>query len=364
MANGETILIVDDESSIQLLLTRLLTRLDYICDTADNGLECLKKYKSKNYDLILLDINMPQLNGIDTLIKLKEQNIDVSAIVLSASRDVGNIKIALKAGAYDYIFKPFNFKEIGNTIHRAIERSKLIKENKFYQYQLEQKVVSQAHELVELYTEILEGMVLALDLREHETGYHSYRVTEYALFMARKMNLDNEELSTIARGALLHDIGKIGIPDSILLKKESLTNEEWEIMKRHPELGYNLLKKISSLEESARLVLTPHERFDGNGYPNKISGNNIPVASRIFSIVDALDAMTSNRTYRDAINFEQACNQIIDASGTQFDPEIIKHFVDIPISDWIGIRHNIETSGITFLKNMLYNVNKKAVLNN
>jgi len=361
LAHSNRILIVDDDKSIQSLLYSLLTKLGYKCDCANDGFECIAKTKSVDYDLILLDINMPNLDGLGTIKKLSESGVQSSVVALSASRAIEDVKTMLKSGAYDYLFKPFNLREIENTIKRAIERSRLIRQNRSYQNQLEQKVLHQANELIEMYAETLEGMVLALDMREQETGYHSYRVTEYALTLARKMGLTQDDLSVIVKGALLHDIGKIGIPDSILLKADQLNQDEWDIMKKHPELGYNLLKKINFLEDSAKLVLTHHERYDGKGYPNKISGNEIPIGSRIFSVVDALDAMTSDRSYHRSITFEQALQRIEEAAGSQFDPDVIKCFTTISLDNWREIRTRIEQSGISFLKNMLYNVNKKAV---
>ena len=361
MISNTKILIVDDVKSIRSLLSDILSNLGYLCELAADGNECIEKCKTTKYDLILLDVNMPNLNGLETIELLKAGNIDASILMLSSSKDIDNVKTALKLGAYDYLFKPFQIKDIETAVQRGIERTKLIRENKYYQQQLEKKVIEQTNELMDLYADTLEGMVLALDLREQETGYHSYRVTEYALKLARYLNLSNEELSIIVKGALLHDIGKIGIPDAILLKKEKLTTSEWEIMKTHPQLGYNILKKINFLEESAKIVLTHHERYDGKGYPNGISGSEIPIGSRIFSIVDALDAMTSNRIYRSAVGFEEARQRIIDSSESQFDPEVIKSFTQIPATEWADLRNRIETSGITFLKNILYNANKKAV---
>lgn len=361
LKSTDSVLIVDDDVSIQSLLFSLLTKLGYRCDCANDGFECIDKSKKADYDLILLDINMPRLDGLATIKKLNEAGVQSSIVALSASRTIEDVKTMLRSGAYDYLFKPFNLTELENTIKRGIERSKLIRENRSYQNHLEQKVIHQANELIEMYAETLEGMVLALDMREQETGYHSYRVTEYAIALARNMGLSQEELSVIVKGAILHDIGKIGIPDSILLKSDRLNQQEWEIMKKHPVLGYNLLKKINFLEHSAKLVLTHHERYDGKGYPNNLSGNEIPIGSRIFSVVDALDAMTSERSYNRAIPFNQALQRIEKAAGSQFDPDVIKCFVSIPLDRWREIRSRIEHSEISFLKNMLYNVNKKAV---
>jgi putative nucleotidyltransferase with HDIG domain len=215
----------------------------------------------------------------------------------------------------------------------------------------------QQNELVRAYFGTLEAMILALDLRENETGYHSYRVTEYAVYLGKHARLTDEELSVMAKGALLHDIGKIGIPDSILLKPGKLTDEEWVLMKKHPEFGYNLLRNIDFLEESAVIVHTHHERYDGQGYPAGLSGDEIPLGARIFSVADALDAMTSERSYRRALPFEEAVRRITEASGSQFDPVVVDMFLDIPIDVWKNIRYRIAESGSDYLKQLVLQIN-------
>ena len=356
---GEKILIVDDEDAIRSLFVEALEELGYRCDVAANGLEALEKfYRVKDYDVVLLDIQMPKLNGIETLKKLKNYSPDLSIIMVSASRDIENVRAALKEGAYDYVFKPFHVTDVDTVIRRAIERSNLIKANKDYQKNLEKKVIQQTEELVRAYSGTLEAMILALDLREHETGYHSYRVTEYAINLGKHMNLSEEELSVIAKGALLHDIGKIGVPDHILLKPDKLTEEEWEHMRKHAQFGYDLLKKIDFLEASAKIVHTHHERYDGRGYPSGLSGDEIPLGARIFSVVDALDAMTSRRAYRKAIPFEDAVRMITEASGSQFDPEVIEVFATIPIEEWKGIKRRIAGSSSEYLKQLMFELSK------
>lgn len=215
----------------------------------------------------------------------------------------------------------------------------------------------QQNELVRAYLGTLEAMILALDLRENETSYHSYRVTEYAVYLGRRANLSDKELSVIAKGALLHDIGKIGIPDHILLKPGKLTDEEWVLMKKHPELGYGLLRNIDFLKESAAIVHTHHERYDGRGYPSALSGDEIPLGARIFSVADALDAMTSERCYRQAIPFEDAVVRIAEASGSQFDPRVVDIFLEIPIYEWEGIKSRIADSGSDYLKHLMHKLN-------
>ncbi len=355
----EKILIVDDEETIRNLFLETLEGFGYRCDTAQNGLQCLEKfYEQSDFDVVLLDVQMPKLNGIETLKKLKSYAPDISIIMVSASREIENVREALKEGAYDYIFKPFNINDVEAVIRRAVERAKLIKENKDYQKNLEKKVADQTRELVNLYSSTLEAMILALDLREQETGYHSYRVTEYALKIAKKLNLDDNDLAILAKGALLHDIGKIGVPDHILLKPGALTDDEWKIMKMHPENGYKLLQRIDFLEDSAQIVLSHHERADGTGYPRQLKREDIPFGARIFSVVDALDAMTSERTYRKAMPFEKASEIIVENSGTQFDPEIVEVFQDVELMDFKNIRDNIAVRGTDYIEGLLYYLSK------
>ena len=357
--NQEKILIVDDERVVRDLFVEALNTLGYVADTAESGLECIDIIKSgEHYDIVLLDVQMPDIDGIKTLKTIKELSPDLSIVMVSASRDIEHVRGALKEGAYDYIFKPFVIEEVGTVIKRAIERASLIRQNLDYQRNLEDKVISQTRELINLYADTLEAMVLALDLREKETGYHSYRVTEYALTLARRMKLSETDLSILAKGALLHDIGKIGVPDDILLKPDLLSKKEWKIMKEHPLNGYQLLKKIEFLEEAAQIVLYHHEHYDGTGYPHAISGDKIPIGARIFAIVDALDALTSDRVYKKAISFEEAKEIILSESGKQFDPGIIDVFADIDIEEFAFVRDQIEKSGAEYLRKLLYQMSK------
>lgn len=354
------ILVVDDEETIRNLLCEKLVEMGYRCETARDGKECITKFEDKSgYDVVLLDIQMPNMNGIETLKKLKSHDPDVSVIIISASRDIEDVRSALKLGAYDFIFKPFNIIDVESVLERAVERSNLLKQNRDYQQNLERKVVEQTTELVKLYAGTLEAMVRALDLREKETGFHSYRVTEYSVTLARKMDIQDDEVSVIAKGALLHDIGKIGVPDNILLKPGKLTDEEWEIMKKHPQLGYDMLKNIDFLEDAAKIVLHHHEHYDGKGYPHGLAGKDIPAGARIFSVVDALDAMTSDRVYRKAFTFEKAFEIIGSVSGSQFDPDIVNGLLEIGIDEFMEIRKSIDESGADFLRNLMFDLTRQ-----
>ncbi|MEM4657804.1 MAG: response regulator [Candidatus Methanosuratincola sp.] len=351
----ERILVVDDDEYVRELFSIYLEELDYDCTTANDGEDCLNKFsKSDNWDVVLLDIHMPKLDGLETLRALHKVNPDLSVVMVSASKDAEDVKEALRQGAYDYIFKPFSIDELETVIKRATERSRLIRLNREYQASLERKVASQTEELFNLYADTMHSMILALDLREKETGFHSFRVTEYALTLARRLNLPEETLSGIAKGALLHDVGKIGVPDSILLKPDKLTPEEWEIMKKHPILGYELIKNIKFLENAAKLVLYHHERFDGTGYPYGVKGFDIPLEARVFSVADALDAITTDRVYRKAMNFQDASRIIRDASGSQFDPAVVEVFSSVSHEEWKSLRRAIDESGTRYLKDLLY----------
>jgi len=354
------ILVVDDEETIRNLLVEKLLDMGFECDKAADGAECLEKFKKdRSYDVILLDIQMPNLNGIETLKHLKYLNPDISVVIISASRDIEDVRSALKLGAYDFIFKPFNIFDVESVVERAVVRSNLLKQNRDYQHNLEEKVITQTQELVKLYSGSLEAMVRALDLREKETGFHSYRVTEYAIRLARKLKIRELAISSVAKGALLHDIGKIGVPDRILLKPDSLNPEEWKVMKTHPRLGYDLLKKIDFLEDAAMIVLHHHEHFNGEGYPANLAGRDIPLGARIFSIVDALDAMTSDRVYRKAFSFDKAFDIIGSASGSQFDPDIVQAFMEIGVEEFKSIRSRIDSSNGDLLTDLMYDITRK-----
>jgi putative nucleotidyltransferase with HDIG domain len=180
--------------------------------------------------------------------------------------------------------------------------------------------------------------VSALDAREHETQAHSKRVSEYTLYLAREMSVDAPQLDVIRRGAMLHDIGKIGISDTILLKPGKLTEEEWVDMQKHPQIGYWILDGIEALKPASNIVLAHHEKYDGAGYPRKLQGDEIPLGARIFSVADCLDVMTSDRPYRNALTYEEARTEIAQFSGTQFDPDVVKYFLQVPLNVWTEIR--------------------------
>jgi cyclic di-GMP phosphodiesterase len=355
--NRERILIVDDENVLADLLKEIAAEEGFASESVSNGIECLEKFRDGDfYDVVLLDIHMPKLGGIETLRRLKKLYPDISIIIITASKEFEYARLALKEGAYDYIVKPFDNSNVKSVISRAVERSRLINDIKDYQENLERKVLTQANQLISLYADTLEAMISALDMRECETGRHSYRVTEYTLILAKSFGVPHSDLVNMAKGALLHDIGKIGVPDHILLKPGKLTDHEYEIMRKHPVYGYNLLKRLTFLERAAEIVLSHHENFDGTGYPHHISGNEIPLGARLFSVVDTFDTMTTGRSYRQAISYEESIDLITRFSGSQFDPEIINVFISIPDEVWTTARTNIELAGSNYLNNLLFDL--------
>ena len=339
----EKILIADDEADIRELLGDFLEEEGYECILASNAYDALEKYKSNNaVDLVMSDIQMPGKTGLELLSDIKEIDEDVMVVMISAVKDIESAIAAMSKGAYDYVAKPFKLTEVALVAKKAIDKRKLILQNKEYQQELERMVADRTAELKnalealdKTYIFTLRALVTALDTRDEETQGHSLRVVQYSLILAELMGWGNQDqLKILEYGALLHDIGKIGIPDAILKKPGKLTKKEWEVMKTHPEVGYKILHGIEFLEEAAQFVLHHHERFNGSGYPAGLKGKDIPITSRIFAVVDTVDAMTTARPYREALSFEKAVNEIKKFSGKQFDPQIVDTFFSVGLDFW------------------------------
>ena len=350
MSKGK-ILITDDEKDIRELLRDYLEGEGYECQLAANAFEALEKFKAAgNFDVIMSDIRMPGKTGLDLLDDIKSLDQDVMVIMISAVKDIESAIAAMSKGAYDYVSKPFKLNEVSFVANKALEKRRLVKENKEYQKHLEKMVEERTIELKQALDELdktynftLRAMVTALDTRDTETQGHSLRVVRFTLKLSELMGInDKNTLKIYEYGALLHDIGKIGIPDAILRKPEKLNPEEWRIMKNHPTIGYNVLRRIKFLEPAAQIVLHHHEAFNGKGYPDGLAGENIPLGARIFNIADAIDAMTSDRPYQKALSFEKAAEELQHFSGKQFDPEIISIFNETGLDFWIEEKLKIE----------------------
>jgi response regulator RpfG family c-di-GMP phosphodiesterase len=340
--------VVDDEPAIRDLLFEGLKDSGFECTVAANGSEALEQLRRRRFALVLSDIDMPAMDGVRLLQRIKEAHPDVEVVMITGVVDVEVALRAMRMGANDYLTKPFNLEEVRLTVERALEKRRLILENRDYQKDLESKIAERTVEVVlkrreieELYEKLqtsyettLEALAAALDTRDTETQGHSVRVSEYTVVIARRMGVEEPELTEIRRGALLHDVGKIGIPDAVLRKPGKLTAEEWREMKLHPEIGGRILSGIKFLEKSLPVVMAHQERFDGSGYPRGLKGEEIPLGARIFAVVDTLDAMTSDRPYRKALGYEEARDEIVRNSGIQFDPKVVEVFLSIPPEEW------------------------------
>jgi len=343
-----TILIVDDDLAAREVLQESLQAADYDCDSAASAAEALAKLERRQYHLILTDVVMPGQDGVDLLRAVKGRDPDIDVVMVTGIVDVSTAIEAIRLGASDYVTKPFNIEEVKIIVERTWEKRQLINENRAYQENLELKVTERTGELLTAYREIeqtyrstLEALIQALDLRDTETQGHSMRVVEYAVELARRLRVPEQDLVEIRRGALLHDIGKIGIPDAILRKPGKLDASEWEIMRRHPELGYNILAGVHFLEQAREIVLSHQEWYDGNGYPRRLRGDGIPLGARVFAVADTLDAMMSTRPYRPGLPYEVARREIQDFSGRQFDPRVVGVFLASPHSLWEEIRGEV-----------------------
>jgi len=331
------VLIVDDDPQVRAVLSEVFELMGYAPQVASNGKEALDRFEAERFPLILTDVKMPIMDGLEFLREMRAVDPDAAVIILTGVGDIKTAIKTLKMGAYDFITKPVNPDELLIAAERALERRRLILENRDYQRLLEARVeestrqLSQTlEELQRTYRTTLEALGSALDTRDIETEAHSRRVWGYALSLARAMGVKEPELTHLEQGVLLHDIGKIGIPDRILFKPGPLTAEEWREMRRHPELGRQLLSKIKFLEGAIPIVYHHHERYDGSGYPLGLQGEAIPLGARIFAVVDAFDAMTFDRPYSKAIPMDAAFTEIKRCIGTHFDPAIAEAFLSLP----------------------------------
>lgn len=334
----DRILVVDDEEAIREIVASMLGSAGYACQQAGSGIEALSVLSSgQEFELMLSDLMMADLDGIGLLERTKEKYPDMPVVMVTAVHDISVALAAIRNGAYDYLLKPFEREQLLNTVSRALENRRLKVENRIYQTNLESLVEARTkqlqaavEELKRSYDITLEVLVEALDYKDRETEWHSQRVTAYTMAIARRMGIPSEQIEVIARGALLHDVGKIAIPDSILLKPSKLTTEEMTSMKEHCYLGYKLVQKIPVLREAAEIVYSHQEYFDGTGYPRGLKGQDIHIGARIFSVADTLDAITSDRAYRRKQTMAAARAEIKRCSGTQFDPEVVQAFLEMP----------------------------------
>jgi putative nucleotidyltransferase with HDIG domain len=353
---SERILVVDDEAYVRTVIAAMLEKSEYAPVLASNGVEALEHLqRDAPYDLVLSDIMMAGVDGIALLEKMRELQPDTPMVMVTAIHDIGVAISAMRKGAYDYLLKPFEREQLLTTVRRALDYRRLTQQNTMYKQNLEQLVTARTEmlrqammDLERSYDITLEALGDALDLKDAETEGHSKRVTAYTIALARAMGVHGADIRVIARGAFLHDIGKMAIPDAILLKPGKLTLAEQTTMREHCGRGYQILRKIPFLQEASEIVYTHQEHFNGSGYPRGLVGEAIPLGARIFSVADTLDAITSDRPYRKANTFAAARAEIKRCSGTQFDPRVVDVYLGLPDKLWEDLRAEISSHGRRF----------------
>ena len=314
-----TILIVDDEDNNLQLLKRSL-RHNYNVLTATNGREALNIVDTvgPEISMIISDQRMPEMQGIEFLEEVSTSYPDIVKILLTGYTDTDVIIDAInKCNLYQYILKPFDPNTLLNIVEQGLKKFEMVNQN-----------IELSKELNELFYKTIKAISSALDAKDKYTHGHSYRVTLYSMILAKKLGYTDEFIESIETAGLLHDIGKIGIPQSILCKPGKLTDEEYQSMKTHPSQGEKMVHEVKQLGKITDWIKSHHERWDGKGYPSGLSGENIPLAARIIALADTYDAMTSTRSYRKALSHEEAIAEIERCSGSQFDPKLAKAFIE------------------------------------
>ncbi|MFZ5445620.1 MAG: HD domain-containing phosphohydrolase [Myxococcota bacterium] len=346
MSAPERFLVVDDDPSITEVISKVLTTMGFEVAAYTDPQEAAKETR---FDLVITDFMMPHMSGVELLHRLKDVNPGAVRVLITAAND---FKVAMKAVNEGEVFKllskPWSLPELRAAINESVDYYRLLKENKRLtrelserNAQLVQLNATLEQQVVERTNGLLEGMIRALDYRDTETQWHSWRVARFTRRLAEQLGISGEQLVQIEQGALLHDIGKIGVRDAILLKPGPLTPDEWVEMKAHPGYGYRMLANIPYLKAAADIVHQHQEKWNGTGYPQGLKGEEIVIGARLFCIADTMDAICSDRPYRKGSPLEVALAEIPRLAGTQFDPKAVEVFQSIPASEWIRIREEI-----------------------
>ncbi|MEP6621993.1 MAG: HD domain-containing phosphohydrolase, partial [bacterium] len=338
-ADAQTYLVVDDDEHVRHVLAQLLRRTGVTCLEADGGVHALTLLSQHHeIGLVITDVRMPQMDGVELLTRIRKRWPETSVLMVTA---VDNVKLAvhcLELGAMDYLTKPFDSAEVRARVLHATEKQQLLVANRVFQEQLSEKVTLQAKRLEHVFLASVESLADALEAKDSYTRGHSDRVSYYASAIARRMGVDADQVRQITLGGHVHDVGKIGVREAVLNKAGKLTAAEYAHVMTHPVLGWRILHSLLDEEPIAlSVVRSHHERFDGAGLPDGLCGTAIPLAARIMSVADTLDAMTSSRPYRaHGATFDEAVREVVRCSGTQFDPGVV-----------VGLLAAIQHGGLT-----------------
>jgi putative nucleotidyltransferase with HDIG domain len=341
------VLAVDDDSAACKLLSFILATPAFQCTTASSGDEALVPLQLEHFDAVISDLHMPGISGMELLAEVRRRHPHVAFLVTTGVDDVDVGVQAMRSGADDYLVKPLRDSAVLASLESALHKRQLEQQVEHYRQHLEEMVAERTGQLQSAlqqiersYEDTLQALGAAIDLRDNETAGHSQRVCRYSLEISRAMGWSEKRLESLARGAYLHDIGKLGIPDGILLKPGPLTEDERKLMQRHVQIGFDVVKDIPFLADVAEIILMHHERYGGGGYPRGLKGEEILPGARIFAVADTFDAITSDRPYRRASSFESARETIRRLSGSQFDPQVVEAFLEIREDIWPTIARN------------------------
>jgi len=318
-------LVVDDEPRLRHVLRHLMEGDGFHCREAADGTHAMALLEQQPVQLILSDVRMPNMDGLALLKEVRERWPDTASVMITAVADVEVGVACLNLGAMDYLTKPFHLEEVRARVRQALEKRRLLIENRSYQRNLEARVAAQSHRLEQLFLAGVQALAEALEVKDPYTRGHSVRVSRYAETIARALELDEDVVRQIRLGGHVHDIGKIGVREEVLNKPGNLTNEEYNHIMTHPATGWRILAPLlRDMPIALNVVRSHHERVDGSGLPDRLHGDQIPLEARIVAVADALDAMTSGRPYRDAeFTFEDALREIEVNGDRQFDRRVV-----------------------------------------
>jgi putative two-component system response regulator len=333
MQSRSRVLIVDDEPDLCALLMHYLAELGYERSAASDSRAALNQVRNNKVDLVITDLLMPEMNGIELLREIKRIDDDLPVVMITSHNDPLSIIDAMKTGADDYILKPFTLKDISRGISGSLQRSAIRRQIQAFQKNLEQMLAERTSQVQRLFLSIVQSLIVALEQKDAYTNGHSQRVAWLSVNIAEAAGMTRREIDIVHVAGVFHDLGKIGIPESILSKTQPLTKKEYAQIKTHCDIGVRILEPLREFREILPLVRHHHEHFDGQGYPLNLHGEEIPFGARILSIADAFDAMISGRSYRSRFAIAEAISRLRHAAGSQFDPVLVRLFIPFTESD-------------------------------